>query len=34
MGAGQGDYFQSDTVLLGETGPEVLTRTPAEVTVR
>src|SRR3546814_9251321 len=30
MGAGQGrgDYFVSDTVLLGEAGAEVLTRTP------
>jgi Xaa-Pro dipeptidase len=34
MGTGSGDYFQSDTVLLGAAGPEVLTRLPAEVTVR
>jgi Xaa-Pro dipeptidase len=34
MGTGRGDFFVSDTVLLGPTGPEVLTRTPAEVTVR
>jgi Xaa-Pro dipeptidase len=34
MGTGRGDYFRSDTVLLGADGPEVLTRTPAEVTVR
>jgi Xaa-Pro dipeptidase len=34
MGTGRGDFFISDTVLLGPTGPEVLTRTPAEVTVR
>jgi Xaa-Pro dipeptidase len=34
MGTGRGDYFISNTVLLGEKGPEVLTRTPAQVTVR
>src|SRR3546814_5524242 len=36
MGAGQdrGDYFVSDTVLLGEAGAEVLTRTPTAPTVR
>jgi Xaa-Pro dipeptidase len=28
MGTGCGDYFLSDTVLLTEAGPEVLTRTP------
>jgi Xaa-Pro dipeptidase len=28
MGTGRGDYFVSDTVLLGPDGPEVLTRTP------
>jgi Xaa-Pro dipeptidase len=28
MGTGQGDHFLSDTVLLAESGPEVLTRTP------
>jgi Xaa-Pro dipeptidase len=34
MGTGRGDYFISNTVLLGEKGPEVLTRTPTQVTVR
>ena len=34
MGTGRGDFFISNTVLLGENGPEVLTRTPAGVTVR
>lgn len=34
MGTGRGDYFISNTVLLGEEGPEVLTRTPTQVTVR
>jgi Xaa-Pro dipeptidase len=29
MGTGRGDYFVSNTVLLGPDGPEVLTRTPA-----
>lgn len=33
-GPGRGDYFISDTVLLGEAGAEVLTRTPAAPTVR
>jgi len=28
MGAGRGDYFISNTVLLGDRGPEVLTKTP------
>jgi Xaa-Pro dipeptidase len=31
MGTGSGDFFLSNTVLLGEDGAEVLTRTPAEV---
>jgi Xaa-Pro dipeptidase len=31
MGTGRGDFFVSNTVLLGENGPEVLTRTPSEV---
>jgi Xaa-Pro dipeptidase len=34
MGAGRGDYFISNAVLLGAEGPEVLTRTPSGVTVR
>jgi Xaa-Pro dipeptidase len=36
MGAGQGwgDYFVSDTVLLGEAGAEVLTRTPTAPAVK
>ncbi|QEX14812.1 Xaa-Pro aminopeptidase [Hypericibacter terrae] len=34
MGTGRGDYFISNTVLLGEEGPEVLTRTPMQVTAR
>ncbi|HZT18885.1 MAG TPA: Xaa-Pro peptidase family protein [Dongiaceae bacterium] len=34
MGTGRGDFFLSNAVLLGEGGPEVLTRTPAGVTVR
>lgn len=36
MGAGQGwgDYFVSDTVLLGDQGAEVLTRTPTAPAVR
>jgi Xaa-Pro dipeptidase len=34
MGTGRGDFFLSNTVLLGERGPEVLTRLPAGVTVR
>ena len=28
MGSGQGDFFVSNTVLLGDAGPEVLTRSP------
>jgi Xaa-Pro dipeptidase len=31
MGTGRGDFFLSNTVLLGENGPEVLTRTPSDV---
>ncbi len=34
MATGRGDYFVSDTVLLTDTGPEVLTTTPREVRVR
>jgi Xaa-Pro dipeptidase len=34
MGTGRGDFFVSNTVLLGENGPEVLTRTPGGVTVK
>jgi Xaa-Pro dipeptidase len=34
MGTGRGDFFVSNTVLLGENGPEILTRTPSGVTVR
>jgi len=34
MGTGRGDFFLSNTVLLGGAGPEVLTRTPAHVTIR
>jgi len=34
MGTGRGDFFVSNTVLLGEHGPEVLTRTPAGVMER
>jgi Xaa-Pro dipeptidase len=34
MGTGRGDYFVSDTVLLGEDGPELLTRTPRDVLVK
>jgi Xaa-Pro dipeptidase len=34
MGTGQGDFFLSNTVLLGAEGPEVLTRTPAGIAVR
>jgi Xaa-Pro dipeptidase len=33
MGTGQGDFFISNAVLLSESGPEVLTRTPAGVTI-
>jgi Xaa-Pro dipeptidase len=34
MGTRRGDFFISNTVLLGEDGPEVLTRTPAEIMLR
>jgi Xaa-Pro dipeptidase len=34
MGTGRGDFFISNTVLLGDDGAEVLTRTPNGVTVR
>jgi Xaa-Pro dipeptidase len=34
MGTGRGDFFLSNTVLLGADGPEVLTRTPAGITLR
>jgi Xaa-Pro dipeptidase len=34
MGTGRGDFFLSNAVLLGASGPEVLTRTPSGVTVR
>ncbi|HEX2527981.1 MAG TPA: Xaa-Pro peptidase family protein [Geminicoccus sp.] len=34
MGTERGDYFISNTVLLGDDGPEVLTRTPTDVTIR
>jgi Xaa-Pro dipeptidase len=34
MGTGRGDFFMSDTVLLGANGPEVLTRLPAGLTIR
>jgi Xaa-Pro aminopeptidase len=34
MATGEGDYFVSDTVLLGDAGPEVLTTAPRHVTVR
>jgi Xaa-Pro dipeptidase len=34
MGTGRGDFFMSNTVLLGPDGPEVLTRTPAGIVVR
>ena len=34
MGTGQGDFFISDTVLLGDQGAEVLTHTPTDVTIR
>jgi Xaa-Pro dipeptidase len=32
MNTGRGDYFVSNTVLLGTHGPEVLTRTPSTIT--
>lgn len=34
LGTGRGDYFLSNTVLLGERGPEVLTKTPSDILVR
>jgi Xaa-Pro dipeptidase len=34
MGTGRGDYFISNTVLLAEGGPEVLTRAPTGVNIR
>lgn len=34
MGTGRGDYFISNTVLLGPDGPETLTRTPTNITLR
>ncbi len=34
MGTGQGDYFVSATVLLADSGPEVLTSAPRDLTVR
>ncbi len=34
LGTGRGDYFLSNTVLLGEHGPEVLTKTPSDILVR
>lgn len=34
MGTGRGDFFISNTVLVGENGSEILTRTPAGVTIR
>jgi Xaa-Pro dipeptidase len=34
MGTGRGDYFISNTVLLAEGGPEVLTRSPSGVSIR
>lgn len=34
MGTGRGDFFMSNAVLLGPSGPEVLTKTPSGVTVR
>lgn len=34
MGTGRGDYFVSNTVLLGASGPEVLTLTPDGITIR
>lgn len=34
MGTGRGDYFISNTVLLGDRGAEVLTRTPAGIVER
>jgi Xaa-Pro dipeptidase len=34
MHTGRGDFFTSDTVLLGDNGPEVLTRTPTGIIER
>ncbi len=34
MGTGRGDYFVSDTVLLSDTGPEILTTAPRQLAVR
>lgn len=34
LGTGHGDFFLSNTVLLSDSGPEVLTHTPMEVMVR
>ena len=34
LGTGRGDYFLSNTVLLGEGGPEVLTKTPSDILIR
>ena len=34
MGTGRGDFFMSNTVLLGAGGPEILTRTPAGIAER
>lgn len=34
MGTGRGDYFISNTVLLTASGPDVLTRAPASVSIR
>lgn len=34
MGTGRGDYFLSNTVLLTDSGAEVLTRTPDSLTIR
>jgi len=31
MGSGRGDFFISNTVLFGESGPEVLARTPVGI---
>ena len=34
MGTGRGDFFLSNTVLVSDDGPEVLTRSPMDVTIR
>jgi Xaa-Pro dipeptidase len=34
MGTGRGDFFVSNTVLLEAGGPQILTRTPSDLTVR